>query len=180
MNFTFNKGRLALSCLVPVLALAASTAAHAGDIQLNFSGTVSLSACVVEMGSKNQTVDFKSLKVYNASVSKGKVLVEKPFTIKLKDCDYISTASVSMSGTADKTNPDYFALDPSPDSASGVALRITSASGDIQKPSNNAVVWNFNPSETEQQLDYKAALIKTADISTGKIVVTAEFSITYR
>ncbi|MEX6397773.1 fimbrial protein [Providencia hangzhouensis] len=87
-------------------------------------------------------------------------------------------ADVSMSGTPDSFNADYFAFSSSP-VAKGITLRIKSTNGEVQNPSGKVVTWRFN-SSSSKQLTYNGPLIKQSDITNGKVNVNAEFSVNYR
>lgn len=157
-----------------------SSGALALDASVQIKGKIKLMGCEVDTGSKDQTVDFKRVNV-PVSYPSGSVVAEKPFTIKLQNCESTAVADVSMSGTPDSFNADYFALDStSQDSAKGIALRIKSTNGEVQNPSGKVVTWRFNSSSSEQLLTYNGALIKTSDITNGKVNVNAEFSVNYR
>ncbi len=90
--------------------------------------------CEVDTGSKIKLLILKGQ-------CAGELPFRKPFTIKLQNCESTAVADVSMSGTPDSFNADYFALDST--SQDSAALRIKSTNGDVQNPSGKVVTWRL-------------------------------------
>ncbi|MEX6397774.1 fimbrial protein [Providencia hangzhouensis] len=79
-----NISRLLGNCLVA--GISSSSGALALDASVQIKGKIKLMGCEVDTESKNQTVDFKRVNV-PVSYPSGSVVAEKPFTIKLQNCE---------------------------------------------------------------------------------------------
>ncbi|MCU6398538.1 fimbrial protein [Enterobacter quasiroggenkampii] len=89
-------------------------------------------------------------------------------------------ATVTFSGTADTSNPNFFAIDTEADSASGLALGIFDASGMRIVPGATSGAVVLKPSQTAVQLDFSARYISVSNnVTAGNANVTVAFVVNY-
>lgn len=94
------------------------------DTDVNFSGTLVETPCVLDPKDKEIEIDVGSVIVkYLYSYQRSPAT---PFTVHLLNCDLSLGKAVRFrfSGTEDASQPGFFALDPNENSAQGVALGL--------------------------------------------------------
>ncbi|MEI9700399.1 fimbrial protein [Enterobacter cloacae] len=149
------------------------------DIDINFSGTVKQSSCVVDSASKNLQVQMGQVKV-NRFNGPGSVVNQRQFTISLVNCQNVDSIDVYLTGQPDSNNSNYFALTSDSDMADGVALQISTSGGQLHSPLGNLVNTPINYADTKQ-LHYIASYVQTKNvIKTGRANSTADFTIVYK
>lgn len=163
--------------LIVLSVFSVSSGAH--DIDINFRGMVKQSSCDVDSASQNMQVNMGQVKV-NQFTGPGSVVNQKQFTLSLSNCQNVESVDIYMTGQPDAINPDYFALTNVSDAADGVALLITTVSGQRHSPRGNIVNNPINYASVKQ-LHYVASYVQTKNaVQTGKANSIADFTIVYK
>lgn len=163
--------------LLMVLLVAA---VHAHDGTVNISGTIQDNTCELAPDSQNKTVDMGT--VVGSQFSRvGDFSPSKNFTLHLQNCGpAASEATVTFSGTADKQNPDLFAIETGVDSASGLALGIYDSDGKRIAPGNTSAGVVLKPGQASVALDFSARYVAVMEsVTAGSADVMVTFIISY-
>ncbi|MEK0207318.1 fimbrial protein [Klebsiella michiganensis] len=92
------------------------------DVQLNVTGHITASGCILDSESEVIDVDMKDINITQLVQPNNRVQMT-PFTIRLKECAAsVSSAVVTLSGAPDDANSDFLSL--AEGGASGVAIKI--------------------------------------------------------
>lgn len=175
------KNRLHTAILLLSAGIFINNCAQASSTEIHFSGRVKLGSCTVDTGSKNSEVNLGKIpkSVFSAIGSQS---VPKTFSIKLINCSAVNIASVSMTGTTDNDDNQFFAIQNIANAATGVAIKIWSKnSNQIQLPSGNQVDHTIPMGSSTIELEYYAAYIQTrSNVTTGIANSYVDYTIEYR
>ncbi|GAA3898060.1 type 1 fimbrial major subunit FimA [Gibbsiella dentisursi] len=167
--------------------------AHAGDAStitetggtIHFKGKLTSAPCSVSTDSDGQTVELGEYTThhFNASGIKG---TEKPFQIKLEDCDVTTytTAAVAFSGRQDADNESLLAVDSglSGDqsaTATGVGIQILDGKSQVVKPDGSSFSTEQTLNDGENILNFAAQYVSTAAATAGEANADATFIMQY-
>lgn len=174
------KKNIIAAAIVATAALSMSNAFATAGI-VNFNGEILDTACTVDVGSQNQTVDLGR---YNRSefVNAGDVTAAKKFSIVLKNCPAsVSSAFVRFDGTPDSYNSDLLAIDSTvPGAATGVAIHLMTADK-AHLPLHGSNGYSYLLSSTiDNTLDFYAQYKSTTTgVTAGPANSVANFSVVY-
>ncbi len=143
--------------------------------QLRFRGVVKVASC--EARAENINLGSVGLTSFSGPASSAG---KKEFSISLTNCSSMNIADVSMTGNIDSDVGNYFAIQQVGDYATGVALRIRTESGDIQKPNGESTEWSKSHIDSGQLRFYADYVQTQAVIRPGQANSMAEFNIAYR
>lgn len=111
--------------------------ALAADGTINFTGTITDSACTVDTASASQTVSLGTVSS-SAFSAAGDTASPTKFTINLSNCPTtVSSASVKFDGSINTTNNNLLALS-SDSTAAGVGIGIYESDSSTQIPMSTA------------------------------------------
>ncbi|MBB1199527.1 long polar fimbrial protein LpfA [Enterobacteriaceae bacterium 89] len=174
--------KIILSTLVVPFALSAFSALAAGgsDGTIQFNGSIVDTPCVVATESQNQSVELGTVKSSTFAAA-GDKSVEKPFQIKLEECDLSSgktKVSVAFNGLSDDTDTTLLSVANGAGSAEGVGIGIFDT--DNQQIDLNKASTATNLQEGETILNYAARYVSTAaKVTAGSANSEVDFSLTY-
>jgi major type 1 subunit fimbrin (pilin) len=160
------------------LAFFAANTASAADGTINFTGTITDSACTVSTSSV--AVDFGTLstKTFPAVGSEAST---KAFQISLDSCPaaiIAGGATVRFDAVADTNNPDLLSIGESSDAA-GVGIKLLDAKNAQVLPNTDSS--NYALVEGANKLNFVAKLEATAvPVTAGTISSSSEFTIVYQ
>ncbi|MBT0724141.1 fimbrial protein [Rosenbergiella sp. S61] len=164
--------------LVPVLATA-SFVASAADGTINFTGTITDTACTVDAASANQTVPLGTVARTGFSAV-GSTSAATKFTIGLTACPAsVTAAKVKFDGRANSTNSNLLALN-SDQTATNVGIGIYEQDGSTLIPLGTQSASKTLSSTAANALTYVAKYYAVATpVGSGSANSTANFSIVY-
>lgn len=167
---------------VAMLASAALTsAAHAADGTINFTGNITDTACVVNTASANQNIPLGTVSDTAFSAA-GDTAASKKVTITLESCPAaFTTASVSFDGTSDADNTNILAL-TSASTATGVGVALYEADGSTLIPlhTTSSAITLDTTAGAVNNLDYVAKYMSTATaVTAGTANASTDFTIVY-
>ncbi|MCU6278863.1 fimbrial protein [Enterobacter quasiroggenkampii] len=168
------------NCLIIPLMLFCISATHAHDGMVNISGVIQDNTCELAPDSQNKQVDMGTF-TGGQFGRIGDFSPAKSFSLNLQNCGpAASEATVTFSGAADLSNPDFFAIDAEADSARGLALGIYDASGTRVVPGATSDAFKLQPLQTAVKLDFSARYVSVLDsVSAGNANVTVTFVVNY-
>ncbi|RUS65983.1 putative major fimbrial subunit LpfA [Saezia sanguinis] len=177
MKSTFNK-----SALTAILAamLGMIPVAQAADGTINFTGTITDSACTVDTVSASQTV---SLGTVSSSIfgAAGDVAAATTFTIGLNSCPpSVTAAQVSFDGTAHTGNGSILALTGGGGVATNVGVALYEQNGitpiPLYTPSTSIVI----PAGGSATLTFVAKYMATSStVTAGTANAVTNFTVVY-
>jgi len=164
--------------LIPVLSTL-SFVASAADGTINFTGTITDTACTVDTASANQTVNLGTVARTGFSAV-GSTSAATKFTIGLSACpSSITAARVKFDGRANSTNSNLLALN-SDQTATNVAIGIYEQDGSTLIPLASQSASKTVSSTASNTLTYVAKYYAVATpVGAGTANSTASFSIVY-
>ncbi|NTX79281.1 type 1 fimbrial protein [Serratia proteamaculans] len=176
-----------LAAALATTAAFSFSSAFAADGTVNFTGSVTDTACVVDMGGSN------ALSVPMGKISKtsfgasGSLAGATKFTLKLKTCPTATTATVKFDGIAAGGDDKILALTGGAGAATGLGIQISDKSGNVLPLATNSVSYTLAKGDASvpandvtNDLDFTARYISTAaTVSAGSANATATFSINY-
>ncbi|MFP1763831.1 type 1 fimbrial major subunit FimA [Lonsdalea quercina] len=152
---------------------------------IHFTGKLTSAPCAVSTDSSDQTVNLGEYTThhFNASGIKG---TEKPFQIKLEDCDTstYTTAAVAFSGRQDADNANLLAVDSGlsgdqSTTATGVGIQILDSASQVVKPDGNTFSTAKTLNDGENVLNFAAQYVSTAAATAGEANADATFTMQY-
>lgn len=153
--------------------------AMAADGTINFTGTITDSACKIDTTSSTQTVNLGTVSS-TAFGSVGATASPTKFSIVLSSCPASAkTASVKFDGASDMANSDLLALG-SGSTASGVGIGIYESDSTTRIPLATAsTAYNLSATETNT-LNFIAKYVATAvTVKAGTANSVSDFTIMY-
>lgn len=155
----------------------------AADGSINFTGTILDSACTIDTGNANQTVNLGM--VPKSTFSKaGDMAAATRFSIVLENCpDTVTSASIKFDGKADATNTSILALSDG-QTAKGVGIALYEEDGITAIPlatRSKSITLDTATPANSNSLTYVAKYMATqASVEAGSANSTSDFTITYQ
>ncbi|PIF24073.1 fimbrial protein [Candidatus Pantoea floridensis] len=154
------------------------------DTDVNFSGTLVETPCVLDPKDKEIEIDVGSVIVkYLYSYQRSPAT---PFAVHLLNCDLSLGKAVRFrfSGTEDSSQPGFFALAPNDNSAQGVALGLETSEHVFIPIESTGEFIDLRPDENSFNfhvfISASKAAIAQQTIRPGAIVVNILFRIEYQ
>jgi type 1 fimbria pilin len=173
-----NKTVIALAIFIASGISSVPGEASQGSGRVNVGGTIIETACDIALDSREQIIFMDTVPI--SQIERDGSGISKEFSILLINCttEKINSSSewqgfmVTFDGEADNNN---FAVNGS---ASGVALQITDAGGNIAYPGQSLPPGNIVPGD--MKLDYKMNLIGNhKNIESGEYFAAIRFKLDY-
>ncbi|MBB1202350.1 long polar fimbrial protein LpfA [Enterobacteriaceae bacterium 89] len=165
---------------VSIACVFAACAAHATDGTVRFTGEIVDSPCVVSADSLSQEVNLGQVKTSVFS-AKGDRSPEKPFEIKLEECDVskYKTAHVSFTGNESDADNTLLSINNEAGSATGVGIGIYDKTGEMIDMNTGEASDDLKEGETV--LYYSASYVQESDnaVTAGLGNSQVDFNITY-
>lgn len=169
------KGKYLALRLCVIGGVLISSSVFASDGTINFTGTVTETACTVS--SSTVAVAFGTIASSSFSAA-GDVAAPTQFAISLTDCPAsVTSATVKFDGTADTTNSNLLALGSS-STAAGLGVAIYDNTGTIVPAATSSSAYTL--ATGSNSLDFVARLMSTsATITAGTVATSTDFTIAY-
>lgn len=168
-----------MACL---LALNVTTLQAGADVTITVKGKVVSSACAVDTGSKDFTVDLMNNAAQQFNIV-GATSPLVPFSIVLSPCgSTVKAVKVSFSGHQDNDNHGLLEIDGGTSAATGVAVQILNSQQDML-PLNvsSSVDWTTLTPGTTNTLGFYARLMATRlPVTAGHVRATATFTLEFQ
>jgi major type 1 subunit fimbrin (pilin) len=180
------KKTLLATALLATTALSLSSAL-AADGTVNFTGSISATACKVDMGGST-TLAVPMGKISTTSFSgAGTTSAASKFSLQLKTCPTATTATVKFDGIAAGGDDKILALTGGAGAATGVGIQLSDKSGAILPLATNSTSYTLalgdatdTTKDVTNNLDFTARYIATAaTVGAGTANSTASFTINY-
>ena len=172
-----------VSALLITGTVQAATTVNGGAV--HFSGEFVNAACAVSSDTADQTVILGQHRTANITAV-GQYTSNKPFTIKLVDCDTAvsKTAQIAFSGPIDSTDTTLLKIHSGPSSnatsATGVGIEISDSKGNVLTPDGTVLSTAQALIDGDNTLNFMARYKSTAEKATaGKAYADANFVVTY-
>lgn len=176
----YLKSLIAVSMLTAGLAQAATTTVNGGTVR--FKGEVVNTACAVDAGSVDQTVQLGQVKSTTLSAA-GKTSSAVGFKIQLNDCDttVATKAAVAFSGVAvNAENNNALAVDGSASGgATNVGIQILDSKGKALSFDGSDYSAAVTLGEGTNSLPFQARYIATGAATPGIANANANFKVQY-
>jgi len=172
-----NKNLIALAI---VAGSAFTSIAHAADGTVNFTGTITDTACTVSAATKNQTVDLGTVSK-TAFAAAGDTASPTKFTIVLQNCPTtVTNASVKFDGPIDANNSNLLALTAGTGIATGVGVGIYEQDASTLIPIATKSASKPVSSTADTTLNFIAKYVATAaSVTQGPANAATNFTISY-
>lgn len=165
--------------LIAVALLAASGFANAADGTLNFTGSVTDTACTVTPASATQTValgQVNSKTLATAGASAGATT----FSITVSSCPAAAvSAKVKFGGAVNAANPALLALTPGGGVATGVGIGLYESDNTTLITLGSESASKALSSTVPTTLNYIAKYVATGTAVAGTANATSDFTIIY-
>lgn len=176
-----------LAAALATTAAFSFSSAFATDGTVNFTGSVTDTACVVDMGGSNVLAVQMGKISKNSFPVAGSVAAATKFTLQLKSCPTATTATVKFDGIAAGGDNKILALTSGTDSATGLGIQISDKSGAVLPLYANSVSYPLakgdavvSTNDITNDLVFTARYISTAaSVVAGTADSTVSFSINY-
>lgn len=165
--------------LLLVVSLGCSSTLYAADGTINFTGNITDTACKVDPGSANQTVNLGTVST-SALETAGTTASPTRFSIVLSDCPAsVTSAHVRFDGPASPANHQVLALN-SGQTATNVGVALYEADSNTMIPVGEQSKSVNLTAESNNTLHYFAKYYATADkVTAGTANSTTAFTIVY-
>ncbi|WP_459349921.1 fimbrial protein [Pseudocitrobacter cyperus] len=146
---------------------------------INISGTVVASACVVDAGTREQTVKFEQARAVNYT-QPGDTSEWQDFALTLSSCPASTTqVTARFSGNADNDDPSKFAN--SLGDASGMALQITTRDHLTEIEPSGEISASVDPVSRSADFPLSARMYTpTGSVTAGDFKTVVQLSFTYQ
>lgn len=170
--------RIALIC--SILLFSALNTTYAADGIINFNGTITGTACVVDPSAISQPVELGTVSTNAFSGGNGSTAAAKRFNIVLKSCPAsVTSASVRFDGTTNTANPSILALNSGQTATNvGVAIYEQDSTTMIPVGSSSAKVTLLE--NVDNTLTYVAKYMATGAVGSGTANASTSFTIIYQ
>jgi major type 1 subunit fimbrin (pilin) len=172
------KTKLVAVAITATTMLTLSHAVVAADGQIDFTGSVTDTACIMDIGTDNKmtvalgNVDTASFSGVDSTSS------ATEFNIKLKSCPEATNASVKFDGTTVAGKNDVLALTSGTGVATGVGIQIKDKSSKVVNFYN--ATDSYPLTEGDNTLPFHASFIQTdTTVVAGTANATAQFTLNY-
>ena len=175
-----------LSPLLATTAFLSTSSAFAADGTVNFTGSITDTACVVDTTSASLTVPLGKIST-KSFAGAGSVAPATKFTLVVKSCPAATTASVNFDGTPVSGDNNVLALTTVAGVATGVGVQISDNAGnpvplrglsgsyDLKKGDSAG-----GAGDVTNALDFTARYIATAaTVGAGTANASTNFTIVY-
>lgn len=163
--------------LATLWPLSAFQSAKAADI--NISGTVIASACVVDTQTKDQTVRFDQARATNYDTV-GDTSEWKNFSLNLSSCP-TSTRSVKALFTGDNDSVDQTKFANTLGDATGMALQIMTQDHTTEISPNSEITVSVDQSSRKATFPLAARMYTTTgQVTAGEFHTVVQFTFTYQ
>ncbi|MFZ4832474.1 fimbrial protein [Rouxiella sp. Mn2063] len=172
-----NKKIIALAI---VAGSAFTSVAQAADGTINFTGTITDTACTVSTATKNQTVDLGTVSK-TAFAAAGDTAAPTKFSIVLQSCPTtVTNASVRFDGPIDSVNSNLLALTSATGNAAHVAVGIYEQDASTLIPIATKSASKPVSSTADTTLNFIAKYVATAaGVTSGPANAATNFTISY-
>jgi len=168
-----------------VLAILAGSAfvsvAQAADGTINFTGSITDTACTVSTDTKNQTVNLGKVSK-TAFAAAGDVAAPTKFDIVLEECPAtVTNASVKFDGPIDPANSNLLALTAGTGIATGVGVGIYEQNASTIIPIATNSASKTLSSTADNKFEFIAKYVATAAaVTQGPANAATNFTISYQ
>ncbi|AJZ89330.1 Long polar fimbria protein A [Beauveria bassiana D1-5] len=173
-----NKNIIALAILA---GSAVGSVAQAADGTINFTGTITDTACTVSTATKNQTVPLGTVS-RTAFAAAGDTAAPTKFSIVLQNCPTtVSNANIRFDGPIDSANSNLLALTAGTGIATGVGVGIYEQDAHTLIPIATPSATKALSSTVDTQFDFIAKYVSTsATVTQGPANAATNFTISYQ
>ncbi|CAI1187978.1 fimbrial protein [Serratia quinivorans] len=176
-----------LAAALATTAAFSFSSAFAADGTVNFTGSVTDTACVVDMGGTNVLAVPMGKISKNSFTVAGSVAAATKFTLQLKSCPIATTATVKFDGIAAGGDDKILALTTGSGVATGLGIQLSDKTGAVLPLATSSSSYtlaksdpNATPPTDVNDLIFTARYISTAAaVTAGTANATATFSINY-
>lgn len=169
-----------LALISAILSLSALQATYAADGVINFNGTITGTACVVDPSAISQPVELGTVSTAAFSGGSGATAAAKRFNIVLKSCPAsVTSASVRFDGTTNAANPSILALS-SGQSATNVGVAIYEQDSATLIPVGTSSASVALQEDVDNTLTYFAKYMATGAVGAGSAKSSTSFTVTYQ
>jgi major type 1 subunit fimbrin (pilin) len=176
-----------LAAALATTAVLSFSSAFAADGTVNFTGSVTDTACVVDLGTNN-TLSVPMGRISKTSFgAAGSLAGATKFTLKLKTCPAATSATVKFDGIAAGGDDKILALTGGTGAATGLGIQISDKGGNVLPLATDSASYTLaqgdalDPTkDVSNDLNFTARYISTAAaVTAGTANATATFSINY-
>lgn len=169
-----------LALISAILSLSALQVTYAADGVINFNGTITGTACVVDPSAISQPVELGTVSTAAFSGGSGATAAAKRFNIVLKSCPAsVTSASVRFDGTTNAANPSILALS-SGQSATNVGVAIYEQDSATLIPVGTSSASVVLQEDVDNTLTYFAKYMATGAVGAGSAKSSTSFTVTYQ
>lgn len=169
-----------ISLVFAILSLSALQATYAADGIINFNGTITGTACVVDPSSITQPVELGSVSTTAFSGGNGSTAGAKSFNIVLKSCPAsVNSASVRFDGTTNSGNPSILALNAG-QTATNIGIAIYEPDSTTLIPIGSSSAKVTLSENVDNTLTYIAKYMSTGSVGAGSANASTSFTIIYQ
>ena len=169
-----------LALISAILSLSALQATYAADGVINFNGTITGTACVVDPSAISQPVELGTVSTAAFSGGSGATAAAKRFNIVLKSCPAsVTSASVRFDGTTNTTNPSILALTTG-QTATNVGVAIYEQDSATLIPVGTSSASVALQEDIDNTLTYFAKYMATGTVGAGTANASTSFTVTYQ
>lgn len=173
------KKQLHVLGLLSVICGAAVSTANAADGTLHFNGEIIDAACTVSPASANQTITLGQVST-SAFSAVNDTAAATAFQIDLTACPAsVSTASIKFDGTPYQGDTSTLALIPLPGAATGVGVRIRTATNLVMPLYTVTQPMTLAQGTTNSMMFNASYVAKAATVTAGPANAVATFSVIY-
>ena len=169
-----------LALISAILSLSALQATYAADGVINFNGTITGTACVVDPSAISQPVELGTVSTAAFSGGSGATAAAKRFNIVLKSCPAsVTSASVRFDGTTNTTNPSILALTTG-QTATNVGVAIYEQDSATLIPVGTSSASVALQEDIDNTLTYFAKYMATGVVGAGSAKSSTSITVTYQ
>lgn len=173
------KNKIHALALISVITGATLSVANAADGTIQFNGEIIDAACTVSPASANQTVTLGQVSS-TAFSAVNDTAAATAFQIDLSACPAtVSTASIKFDGTPYQGDTTALALTPLPGAATGVGIRIRTATNLVLPLYTESQPTALVQSATNSLMFNASYVAKSATVTAGPADAVATFSVIY-
>ncbi|AYO38637.1 fimbrial protein [Serratia sp. P2ACOL2] len=175
-----------LSTLLATTAFFSASAAFAADGTVNFTGSITETACIVDTPSATLSVPLGKISA-KSFAGAGTTAPATKFTLVVKSCPEATTASVNFDGTSVSGDNNVLALTTGAGVATGVGVQISDKAGNpvpLRGLSGSYDLKKGDPAggagDVTNALEFTARYIATAvKVGAGTANASTNFTIVY-
>ena len=169
-----------LALISAIVSLSALQATYAADGVINFNGTITGTACVVDPSAISQPVELGTVSTAAFSGGSGATAAAKRFNIVLKSCPAsVTSASVRFDGTTNTTNPSILALTTG-QTATNVGVAIYEQDSATLIPVGTSSASVALQEDIDNTLTYFAKYMATGVVGAGSAKSSTSSTVTYQ